>query len=115
MDHKQILDKIDVIDLFFKSIGLKKISDIGLTWDLDSYIKYQPIKNNYIVNYKGEDRVLINVEVGIVSGILFVLSGKIGVSVFESIKTDYDFKSKYEDGQFFKDQYRDWIIENVLK
>lgn len=115
MDHQQILDKIKIIDLFFNSIGLKKTKDIGTTWDLDSYIKYEPIKNNYIINYKGEDRVLINVEVGIASGLLFVLSGKMGVSVYESIHTDYDFKAKYENSYFFRNQYRDWILENVLR
>ena len=115
MDHKEILDKIELIEIFFGSIGLKKVKDIGTTWDLDSYIKYHPIEDNYIVTYKGEDRVLINIEVGIMGGILFVLSGKMGVSVYESIKTDYNFVSKYEDGHFFQNEYRDWILENVLK
>lgn len=115
MDHQEILNKIETIDIFFKSIGLKKTRDLGLTWNLDSYYKYQPLKDNYTVNFKGENRVLINVEVGIMGGILFVLSGKMGVSVYESIKTDYDFKFKYEEGQFFKDEFRDWTIENVLR
>ncbi len=114
MDHEIILKKIEQIEEFFKSIGLKKVSDIPKDWDLDSYYKYQPINNNYIVNYRGENRVLINVEVGIVGGILFVLSGKMGVSVYESIKTDYDFKAKYEDSQLFKNEFRNWSIDNIL-
>jgi hypothetical protein len=37
-----------------------------------------------------------------------------GVSVFETISTDYDFKTKYEDGVIFKNQLRDWKINNLL-
>jgi hypothetical protein len=83
-------------------------------WDLDSYIKFEPIKNNYIVNYKGEDRVLLSVNIYIISGLHFTLSGKIGVSVYETIPTDYDFKCKYEEGQFFVEELRNWKINNVL-
>jgi hypothetical protein len=115
MDHKEILNRIDQIDFFLKSNGFKKTRDLGKTWDLDSYYKYEPIESNYTLKYRGENRVLINIEVGIVSGILFVLSGKIGVSVYETIKTDYDFKFKYEEGYFFKDELRDWNIKNILQ
>ena len=114
MDHKNVLNKIDLIDNFFKSIGLKKVRELDTTWDLDSYIKYQPIEDNYTINYKGEKRVLINVEVGIVSGILFILSGKMGVSVYESVKTDYDFKGKFDDVSLLKDEFRNWSIDNIL-
>lgn len=114
MDHQQILDRIVEIEEFFKSIGLKKVTDIPKDWDLDSYIKFEPIQNNYIVNYKGEDRVLLNVNIYIASGLHFVLSGKMGVSVFETIPTDYDFKVKYGEGEFFKDKFRDWKINNLL-
>ena len=114
MDHEIILKKIEVLKDFFESIGLKMMGDFPKDWDLDSYISFEPIQDNYIVNYKGEDRVLLNVNIYIASGLHFVLSGKIGVSVFETISTDYDFKCKYEDSDFFKDEMRDWKIKKVL-
>ena len=114
MDHAIILKKIERIEEFFKSIGLKKVTDIPKDWDLDSYIRFEPIQNNYVINYKGENRVLLNVNIYIASGLNFVLSGKIGVSVFETIPTDYDFKVKYEEGSFFKEEFRNWMIEKVL-
>ena len=114
MQHQEILDKIEIIKKFFESIGLKMIYDFPKDWDLDSYIKFEPIKNNYIVNYKSEDRVLLGVNIYIISGVHFVLSGKIGVSVYETISTDYDFKCKYEEGQFFVKELRNWNINNVL-
>lgn len=113
-DHESILKRIQTIEEFFQFIGLKKTKELGVTWDLDSYIKYTPIKDNYIINFRGENRVLINVEIGIVGGLLFVMSGKMGVSVYESIKTDYDFAAKYEDFKFFTEEYRNWTIENIL-
>ncbi len=113
MQQQESLDKIKIIKEFFESIGLKMIYDFPKDWDLDSYIKFEPIKNNYIVNYKGEDRVLLGVNIYIGS-LHFFLSGKIGVSVFESIITDYDFKCKYEDNNFFKDEFRDFRLKKVL-
>ena len=112
--HQKILDRIVEIEEFFKSISLEKVSDFPENWDLDSHIRFEPIQNNYIVNYKGEDRVLLNVNIYITSGLNFILSGKMGVSVFETIPTDYDFKTKYEESEFFKDQLRDWKINNLL-
>ena len=114
MQHQEILDKIEIIKEFFESIDLKQLSDFKKTWDLDSYIKFEPIKNNYIINYKGEDRVLLSVNIYIISGLHFVLSGKIGVSVYETIPTDYDFKCKYEEGNFFKSELRDFRLRKVL-
>lgn len=114
MQHQEILDKIEIIKEFFESIDLKQLSDFKKTWDLDSYIKFEPIKNNYIINYKGEDRVLLNVNIYIAGGLHFVLSGKIGVSVFETISTDYDFKCKYEEGNFLKHEFRDYRLKKVL-
>jgi|LakMenEpi03Aug12_release.lakeMendotaPanAssembly.Ray.scaffolds.fasta_scaffold318392_2 hypothetical protein len=115
MEHQIILDKIEKIKIFFESIGLKMIYDFPKDWNLDSYIKFEPIKNNYIINYKGEDRVLLSVNIYIASGLHFVLSGKIGVSVYETIPSDYDFKCKYEDSDFFKSELRDFKINNLLK
>ena len=114
MDHATILKRIKEIEAFFEAIGLKKIRDFPTEWDLDSVIKYEPIETNYTITYKGEQRILINVDIGIMGGILFVLSGKYRVSVFESVKTDYDFKGKYEDFQFFKEQFRNWRISEML-
>jgi len=114
MKHQEILDKIEIIKKFFESIGLKMIYDFPKDWDLDSYIKFEPIKNNYIVNYKGKDRVLLGVNIYIISGVHFTLSGKIGVSVYETISTDYDFKCKYEEGEIFKDELRDWKINKFV-
>ena len=114
MDHEIILKKIEVLKDFFESIGLKMMYDFPKDWDLDSYISFEPIQNNYIVKYKGEDRVLLNVNIYIASGLHFVLSGKMGVSVFETISTDYDFKCKYEEDEIFKDEIRDWKIKKVL-
>ena len=114
MDHEIILKKIEVLKDFFESIGLKMMYDFPKDWDLDSYISFEPIQDNYTVNYKGEDRVLLNVNIYIASGLHFVLSGKMGISVFETISTDYDFKCKYEEDEIFKDEIRDWKIKKVL-
>jgi hypothetical protein len=114
MQHQEVLDKIEIIKEFFESIGLKMVYDFPKDWDLDSYIKFEPIKNNYIINYKGEDRVLLNVNIYITTGVHFVMSGKIGISVYETISTDYDFKGKYEKGDIFKSELRDWRLKKVL-
>jgi len=114
MQHQEVLDKIEIIKEFFESIGLKMIYDFPKDWDLDSYITFKPIQNNYIINYKGEDRVLLHVNIYIISGLHFTLSGKIGVSVYETISTDYDFKCKYDEGNFFKDELRDYRLKKVL-
>ena len=114
MDHAIILKKIEVLKDFFELIGLKMIYDFPKDWDLDSYISFEPIQNNYIVNYKGEDRVLLNVNIYIASGLHFVLSGKMGVSIFETIPTDYDLKCKYEEDEILKSEFRDYRLKKVL-
>ena len=114
MDHEIILKKIEVLKDFFESIGLKMMYDFPKDWDLDSYISFEPIQNNYIVNYKGEDRVLLNVNIYIASGLHFVLSGKMGVSIFETIPTDYDLKCKYEEDEILKSEFRDYRLKKVL-
>jgi hypothetical protein len=113
MQHQESLDKIKIIKEFLESIGLKMIYDFPKDWDSETYMRFVPIEDNYIVNYKGEDRVLLGVNIYIGS-LHFSLSGKIGVSVFESIITDYDFKCKYEDNNFFKDELRDYRLKKVL-
>ena len=114
MDHAIILEKIEILKDFFESIGFEMIYDFPKDWDLDSSMRFVPIKDNYIVNYKGEDRVLLQVNIYIISGLHFVLSGKIGISVFETIPTDYDFKCKYEEGQFFVGELRNWNINRII-
>jgi hypothetical protein len=114
MQHQESLDKIKIIKEFFESIGLKMIYDFPKDWDSETYMRFVPIEDNYIVNYKGEDRVLLNVNIYSASGLHFSLSGKIGVSVFETVLTDYDFKCKYEDGELFKDELRDYRLKKVL-
>ena len=113
MQHQESLDKIKIIKEFFESIGLKMIYDFPKDWDSETHIRFIPTEDNYTVNYKGEDRVLLGVNIYIGS-LHFSLSGKIGVSVFESIITDYDFKCKYEDNNFFKDELRDYRLKKVL-
>ena len=113
MDHVTILKKIEVLKDFFESIDLKMIYDFPKNWYSETYVRFVPIKDNYIVNYKGEDRVLLAVNVYIGS-LHFFLSGKIGVSVFETILTDCDLKLKYEGGEIFKDEMRNWKIKNLL-
>lgn len=114
MDHGEVIKKIERIEKFFPTIGLKKTRDLPINWNLDSVIKYEPIKSNYTLNYKGQDRILISVDIGIMGGVAFVLSGKIGTSVYETIRTDYDFVGKYESVVFFKDELRNWIIDHIL-
>lgn len=115
MDHEHILKKIQKIECFLKSIGFVKTRDLPSDWNLDSVIKYEPIASNFTIDYNGEKRVLINIDIAIMGGIFFVMSGKYGVSVFETIITDYDLVAKYEDFRFFIDEYRNWNIENVLE
>jgi hypothetical protein len=113
MKNQEILDKIEIIKEFFESIGLKMIYDFPKDWDSETHIRFIPIEDNYTVNYKGEDRVLLGVNIYIGS-LHFSLSGKIGVSVFENIITDYDFICKNEEGHFFIEELRNWKINNVL-
>lgn len=120
MDHAIILKKIEVLKDFFESIDLKMIYDFPKDWYSDSYVRFVPIKDNHILNYKGEDRVLLAVNVYIGSLHFFLLpfpcnlSGKIGVSVFETILTDCDLKLKYEDGEILKSEFRDYRLKKVL-
>jgi hypothetical protein len=115
LDHAEILIQIESIKDFFHSIGLEKIKDIPQeNWDLDSSYKFIPAKDRFTITYLGKERVLLSVNVFIVGGVHFNLSGKIGVSVFETIPTDYDFKVKYEDGGILKNEFRDWKINNLL-
>jgi hypothetical protein len=113
MSHKVILHKIESIKSFFESIGFKKHHDIPTDWNLDSSIKYLP-PDKFQVNINNEDRLLLSVDIFIVGGIHFVLSGKIGHSVYETIKTDYDLNPIYDDKNFFKKEYRDWKIKNLI-
>ena len=63
MDHEIILKKIEVLKDFFESIDLKMIYDFPKDWDSETYVRFVPIKDNYTLNYKGEDRVLLGVTV----------------------------------------------------
>jgi hypothetical protein len=115
MQYQEVLDKIEEIKLFLKSIGFKQKNEFPDDWNLDSTIDFvvdDPFY--YSTTFKNESRVVLKIEVGIVGGILVLLSGKYGSSVFQSIKTDYNFKAKYEEGQFFVEELRNWNINNVL-
>lgn len=114
MDHQKILNRIDEIEVFFEAIGLKKTRDLPENWDLDSTTRFEPKKSPFIINYRNEDRVLLHIDVYIASGIHFVMRGDKGVSVYETIKTDYNFQSIYQESSFFKEEYRDWKIEYLI-
>jgi hypothetical protein len=113
-DHSKILDRIELIKDFFYSIGLEKIRDIPKDWNLDSSYKFIPTKNNFTITYLGRERVLLSVDVFIVGGLHFIMRGTSDVSVYETIKTDYNFKATHHNDSFFKDTFRDWQIEQLL-
>jgi hypothetical protein len=112
--HKEIINKIDFLDSFLKSLGFKKTKDLEEKWNLDSCYIYQPIESNYTIYFNGQDRTLIYIEIGIVSGITLNLSGRLGLSVFESIRTDYDFRSFDGNNNFFANELRNFLIDGVL-
>jgi hypothetical protein len=113
-NHAEILDKIDLIKDFFESVGIKKIEDIPKNWHLDSSYKFIPIDNNYKISLNGEERILLSVNVFIVGGVNFVLSGKMGFSVYETIRTDYNFVGLYHNISILKNEFRDWKIKQLL-
>jgi hypothetical protein len=115
LDHAEILVQIESIKDFFHSIGLKKIKDIPEeNWNLDSSYKFIPAKDRFTITYLGKERVLLSVDVFIVGGLHFIMRGTSDVSLYETIKTDYNFKSIHHQGCFFKDVYRDWQIKKLL-
>jgi hypothetical protein len=114
MQHQEVLDKIEEIKIFLKSIGFKQTNDFPDNWNLDSRIAFLPEKSRYLTTYNNDERIVLRIEIEIVGGILVVLSGKYGTSVFQSIKTDYDFKAKYEEGELFKSELRDFRLKKVL-
>lgn len=113
-DHQKILDKIETIRSFFQSIGLKEIESIPENWNLDSSYHYVPIENHYTINWKGEERILTSVNIFLVGGIHFMLSGKMRNLVSETIQTDYDLKSVYHTDTLFKKEFRDWKIKQLV-
>jgi len=113
-EHQKIIDKIEIIQDFFKSIGLEKIKDIPKDWNLDSSYKFIPTKNNFTISYLGKERELLSVDVFIVGGLHFNMRATSDVSVYETIKTDYNFQAIHQQGYFFKDKFRDWQIKQLL-
>ena len=113
-EHQKIIDKIEIIQDFFNSIGLEKIKDIPKDWNLDSSYKFIPTKNNFTISYLGKERKLLSVEIFIVGGLHFIMRGTSDVSVYETIKTDYNFQAIHHQGSFFKDKFRDWKINSLL-
>lgn len=114
-EHQQILDKIELIKLFFESIGLKMTKDFPKeNWNLDSSYQFKPIKENYFIYYNNEKRILLGVEVFIVGGLKFTFSGQIGTTIYETVTTDYDFNFSYEEGQFFKEDFRNFKLNYLL-
>jgi hypothetical protein len=114
IEHQQILDKIDLIKLFFESIGFKMTRDFPKKWNLDSSYQFKPIKENYFIYYNNEKRLLLHVDVFIVGGLRFTLSGQIGATIYETVSTDYDFNFSYEKGQFFKEEFRNFKLNYLL-
>jgi hypothetical protein len=114
MQHQEVLDKIEEIKIFLKSIGFKQTNEFPDDWNLDSRIAFLPEKSRYLTIYKNDERIVLRIEVEIMGGILVVLSGKYGLSVFQSIRTDYDFKVKHEEGEIFKSELRDFRLRKVL-
>ena len=113
-NHREILDKIESIKEFFDYIGLKLIQDIPDDWNLDSSYNFAPKDSNFKIRYKGDDRILLSVNVFIVGGMHFMLSGKMWNSVSETIQTDYDFKVKYDTVTILEEYFRDWKIKQLV-
>jgi hypothetical protein len=114
MQHQEVLDKIEDIKIFLKSIGFKQTNDFPDDCNLDSRIAFLPEKSRYLTVYNNNERIVLRIEVEIMGGILVVLSGNYGSSVFESIRTDYDFKLKNGEGDIFKSELRDFRLRKVL-
>ena len=114
MSHKVILHKIELIKSFFESIDLKLTRDFPKKWNLDSSYQFKPIKENYFIYYNNEKRLLLHVDVFILGGIRFTLSGQLGTTIYETVSTDYDFNFSYEKGQFFKEEFREFKLNYLL-
>ena len=70
-EHQQILDRIIEIEKILIHLGFEKKNDFPKNWNLDSTMKFTPKNDNFTVNYKNQNRVLMSIEVGIVSGLIF--------------------------------------------
>jgi hypothetical protein len=116
-NHQDILNRITEIELFFNYLGLIKKNDLPKNWNLDSSIKYAPKDSKFIVYYKNRNRVLISIEIGIVSGLILTLSGNYldESSVYKEVHTDYFFKEKYGDFQFFIEEMRDYKLKDIIQ
>lgn len=114
--HEELLDRIEEIKEFFHCLGLIKKHDFPKNWNLDSNIKYEPRDFNFIIHYKGQNRILISIDINIMSGLIFTFSGayKPELAVYEQIHTDYFFKHKYNDFIFFKNEYRDFKLNKIM-
>lgn len=114
VNHIEVLNKINQIQKFFESIGLKLINDLPDDWDLDSCYKFVPKETNFKIRWNGDDRILLSVNVFLVGGIHFMVSGKMWSSVSETIQTDYDFKVKYHNATLLSEYLRDWKIKQLV-
>lgn len=112
-EHQQILDRIIEIEKILIHLGFEKKNDFPKNWNLDSTMKFTPKNDNFTVNYKNQNRVLMSIDVGIVSGLIFTLSGsyKPNGNIWEQIYTDYFFKDKFHNHQFFVEELRDFKIK----
>jgi hypothetical protein len=117
MTHNEILERIQEIEVFFEHLGLLKKNGFTENWNLDSNIKYAPKDFSFLVNYNNQERILIHIDINIISGLIFTFSGtyKPELHVYEQIHTDYYFKHKYRDFKFFTQELRDFELKKLLE
>ena len=117
LTSKEILDRFPIIKEFFMSFGYPEPTyiDRGLDsfWGFSNY----PMQ----IEYGGQIRTCIQIKYQIIGGIIFVFSGKIGISVYDYVHTDYDFNLKYHpndrwkhSGQLLHNEYRDFKLKKLI-
>lgn len=116
-EHQVLLNQIEDIEIFFKSLGLIKKHDLPDNWNLDSNIKYTPKDFKFKISYNDQLRILISIDINIVSGLVFTFSGeyKKEISPYEVIHTDYHFKQKYSNHKFFVEEWRDYKLNSLFE
>lgn len=117
LSSKEILDRFPIIKEFFMSLGYSEPTffDRGLDsfWGFSNY----PMQ----IEYGGEIRTCIQIKYQLIGDIIFILSGKIGISAFDDVHTDYDFNLKYHlndrwqySDQLLQKEYRDFKLKKLI-
>ena len=109
-------EKVKEARNFLVSIGFKVKKELPDSWDLDTCVILVPENGAYTITFKGQERYIMKVNIYVAGGIHVEISGKWGTpqQSYETIPTDYNFVSQYEEYQFFKNELRDRKLNDLF-